>query len=380
MTQLTEEQLINIRRDLHKIPEIGLQEEKTAQYILAFVDALKSDKLEVKVQDTAITVLVKGKKGTKTIGWRTDIDALPITEDTNYDFSSTHEGKMHACGHDFHMTIALGALKDVVDAELDNDVLFFFQPAEENESGAKIYTDNGFLDVSKIDEFYGLHVKPDLPVGTISTRVGTLFAGACRIDVTFHGKESHAAYPHLGNDMIIAASSFIQQSQTIVSRNVNPTDCAVLTFGELNAGVADNVVAGKAVLTGTIRSFTYEINDLVVDRLKSIAKGIEASFDCKIDITFDQQGYVAGINSEDTTEYLMDYLDNLPEITLVDAGQSMGAEDFGYLLKQTKGTMFWLGVDSDYGLHHSKFNPKEEALVVGRDTVSGFIKALDQDV
>ena len=377
MERISEDELIRIRRELHQIPEIGLEEEKTSSYLLENIRALPQDRLIIKVQDTAIIVIVKGKNSSKTIAWRTDMDALPILENTDLAFQSTHEGVMHACGHDFHMTIALGLLKNVVNVQLNNDVVFFFQPAEENKSGAKIYTDNHFLDVAMIDEIYGLHVSPTLPVGSVSTCVGTLFAGDCGFSARFYGKESHAALPHEGNDMIVAVSSFVQQIQTIVSRNVNPMESAVITFGQLNAGVASNVLPGSAKLTGTIRTLTHGMTDLVVQRVKDIVKGIEVAYQCKIEIDFNQLGYVPVVNDKDTTTKLMDFFNEQQDMMVEIATPLMTAEDFGYLLKQIPGTMFWLGVDSQYGLHHPSFNPNESALIKGVTLMTDYFIAQD---
>jgi len=378
MKRITQEELISMRRQLHRIPEIGLEEYETHEYIIKKLNQLPQEKLSIDVQNTAIIVKVKGNNPTKNICWRTDMDGLPITEETQLVFSSKNQGKMHACGHDFHMTIALGLLENMVDSDLDNDVIFFFQPAEENLSGAKIYTDNHFLNVGKIDRIYGLHVSPELPVGVVSTCEGTLCAGDCGFEVIFTGKESHAALPHEGNDMIVASAAFIQQVQTIISRNINPMSSSVITFGQLSAGVADNVLPGKAVLSGTIRTLSHEMTDLVLQRFKEIADGIALSFQCEVAITFNQLGYVPVVNNSETTKDLVSFF-NTQDIIVEEASPIMTAEDFGYLLKQIPGTMFWLGVDSEYGLHHSKFDPDEAALIKAVDLMTNFLLDWDKN-
>lgn len=378
MTRVSEKSLIDIRRQLHQIPEIGLEEYQTHNYVMSKIGELPQDKLEISTQDTAIIVKVKGSESAKNLCWRTDMDGLPIQEETLLPFASTHEGKMHACGHDVHMTIALGLLNNVVDANLKNDVLFFFQPAEENKSGAKIYTDNGFLLPSDIDEIYGLHVSPDLPVGVVSTCEGTMFAGDCGFKVTFKGKESHAALPHEGNDMIIAAAAFIQQTQTIVSRNVNPMESSVITFGQMHAGSADNILPGSSVLSGTIRTLTHDMTDLVLARFKEVAEGVALTYQCQVDIEFNQLGYVPVVNDSNTTKQLVDFFESTKTIELKQASPLMTAEDFGYLLKQIPGTMFWLGVDSEYGLHHPKFNPDERAIEIAVNLMTDFMIEWDK--
>lgn len=374
MVEVSPMLLKQIRRDLHQIPEIGLKEIKTQQYLLDYLNALPQDNLEIKTDNTAILVRIKGSNPTKTIGYRTDIDALPITEATGLDFTSVHQDVMHACGHDFHMTIALGIITELIQCDLTDDILFFFQPAEENMSGAKIYTDNGFLDLKQVDEFYGLHVHPGLEVGDIATSKSTLFAGACRFNVTFIGKESHAAFPHEGNDMIVAATSFIQQAQSILSRSIDPMESAVITFGEIHGGVADNVVAGCVNTTGTIRTLTHETNDLVLNRFKEITLGTELTYNCEIVLELDQMGYVPVVNDEKLATEFIEFFNQSNELNCLEVGPVMTAEDFGYILREVPGVMFWLGVDSEYGLHHAKFNPKEEALHLVVSEMSEFLK------
>lgn len=370
---LSELELVGIRRDLHKIPEIGLKEFKTHDYLMSVLNSFPQERIEIKTNETAIVVRVKGNSSKQAIGWRTDIDALPIKELTNLPFESTHEGFMHACGHDFHMTITLGIIDRLVSASHESDYVFFFQPAEENESGAKIYFDNGFFKEETVDEIYALHVAPQLPSNVIGTLNGTLFAGACRFVVTFTGKDGHAAFPHEGNDTIVAASSFVQQTQTIISRNVNPTESAVITFGEFNGGTADNIIAGKSVLTGTIRSLTHDVNELTQQRMRDIAKGIATSFGCEVQIELDQKGYVPVVNHPDLTAEFMTYMKQQESVIFQEVPEMMTAEDFGYFLQHILGTMFWYGVGSEYGLHHGQFNPDESVLIKAVDDISEFL-------
>ena len=205
--------LIKIRRDLHQIPEIGLEEFETQAYLLDRIAEITEGKdfVEQRTWRTGILVYLHGSAPEKTIGWRTDIDGLPIVEQTGLDFASKHEGRMHACGHDMHMTTALGLLDQLVQVQPKNNLLFLFQPAEENEAGGMLmYKDHAFGDWLP-DEFYGLHVRPDLKVGDIATNTGTLFAGTCEVKITFTGKGGHAAFPHEANDALVAASYFITQ-------------------------------------------------------------------------------------------------------------------------------------------------------------------------
>lgn len=369
-----ENPFIQMRRELHLIPEIGLEEYETHRYLMSKIKELPQENLDIKTWETAIIVRVKGSIGQKTIGWRTDIDGLPVVEETDLPYQSIHKGRMHACGHDVHMSIALGLLTHFSTHQTIDDLVFIFQPAEENVSGAKIIYDSGFLNDYMPDEIYALHVKPDLPVGTLGTKVGTLFAGTCAIDVEFRGVDGHAAYPHESNDMIVAASQFINQIQTIVSRSVNPMEGAVITLGTMHAGTAGNIISGYASLTGTIRTLTPEMSELTQKRVKEIVKGIELSYNCKIYLDLDQGGYYPVINSETETLTFIDYMTKNQDVNYTKIETAMTGEDFGYYLDKIPGTMFWLGVDSPYGLHHPKMMPKEEAIPFAIEHVGGFLE------
>jgi len=357
-----EEDFLKIRRELHQIPEIGMEEYKTSQYLLEKIQEITKDatNIEQRMWKTGIIVKVAGTNSQKIIGWRTDIDGLPLDEQVESSYKSTHQGRMHACGHDFHMTMALGLLQKAVENPAIHDRLFFFQPAEENFAGGMLMYEAGCFDGWMPDEFYALHVHPDLPTGQISTNNHTLFAATCEVHVTFTGKSGHAAIPQNANDMVVAASAFVMQAQTIVARNVNPLDNAVITFGTLNAGTANNIIAGDAKLSGTIRTFTNEVSQLTEKRLRQIAEGIALTYDCQAQISFKQGGYLPVINDKDLADEFMSFMES--NANFQEIGSLMTGEDFGYLLDKTKGVMFWLGVNSPYPLHHQKFNPDEKAI------------------
>lgn len=366
---------IKIRRDLHLIPEVGLEEYKTRDYLLKIIQQLPQEHLEIKVDETAILVRVKGTEGNRTIGWRTDIDGLPVVEKTDLAFESTHEGRMHACGHDVHMAITLGILTHFSEHPAKDHLVFFFQPAEETVSGAKIYYDKGFLNEWMPDEFYALHVDPNRPVGTIATKEGTLFASTCDLTVDFHGIGGHAAYPQESNDMVVAASQFVNQVQTIVSRNVNPVEGAVVTLGSFHAGTTGNVISDHARIEGTIRALTKDMSYRVQKRFKEIAQGIEMTYQCKVDVDLNMYGYLPVINTPKETEAFVQFMKNRADVHYEEAGTAMTGEDFGYLLDKVPGTMFWLGVDTPYGLHHPQMSPKEEAIPFAIKTVRDFLEA-----
>lgn len=367
--------LIQTRRDLHQIPEIGLEEFETQAYLLDVIKKLIAGKdfVELRTWRTGILVYLHGSQPTKTIGWRTDIDGLPVNEQTGLPFASKHQGRMHACGHDFHMTIALGSLERALEKQPKNNLLFLFQPAEENEAGGMLmYKDQAFGDWLP-DQFYGLHVQPDLKVGQIATNTHTLFAGTCEIKINFKGKGGHAAFPHEAKDAVVAASYFITQVQSVVSRSVNPIEGAVVTFGVLQAGTTNNVIAETAFLHGTIRSLTQEMSLLVQKRVTTIAEAVATAFDMEVEIELKQGGYLPVENNPKLARELMDFFQEKEGVELIDIEPAMTGEDFGYLLSKVDGVMFWLGIDSPYALHHPQMSPKEEALAIGVEAVSSFI-------
>ena len=366
-----------IRRDLHQIPEIGLEEYKTHAYLMRIIDELTAglDFVEIRTWRTGILVFVKGSTPAKTIGWRTDIDGLPIVEETGFAFASRHEGRMHACGHDMHMTIALGLLEKLTTEQPKNNLLFLFQPAEENEAGGMLMYEDGAFGDWLPDEFYGLHVRPDLKVGDIATNTSTLFAGTCEVKLTFKGKGGHAAFPHNANDALVAASYFITQVQTIVSRNVDPIKGAVVTFGEFHAGTTNNVIAETAFLHGTIRTLTQEMNLLTQKRLREIAEGVARSFGVELDLELKQGGYLPVENHPELAAQCMNFFQKESDVHMIDISPAMTGEDFGYLLSKVKGVMFWLGIDSPYALHHPKMAPDEAALPFAIEKFGKFLSA-----
>ncbi|PEY41456.1 N-acetyldiaminopimelate deacetylase [Bacillus cereus] len=358
---MTVSKFVKIRRDLHKIPELGFQEWKTQQYILNYIGTLPSEYLEVKTWKTGVIVKVKGENPEKTIGYRADIDGLLIPEETGYEFTSVHEGMMHACGHDFHTTIGLGLLTAIVNERIDDDLVFLFQPAEEGPGGALPMLESEELKEWKPDMILGLHIAPEYPVGTIAAKEGLLFANTSELYIDLKGKGGHAAYPHTANDMIVAASHLVTQLQSVVSRNVNPLDSAVITIGKITGGTVQNIIAEKSRLEGTIRTLSVESMKRVKSRIEAIVAGIEAAFQCEAVIDYGAM-YHQVYNHEALTREFMEFASEHTDMNVITCTEAMTGEDFGYMLREIPGFMFWLGVDSEYGLHHAKLQPKEEAI------------------
>jgi len=364
--------LIKIRRDLHQIPELGFQEFKTQAYLLSYIQLLPQDRISIKKWRTGLFVKIHGLNPAKTIGYRTDIDGLPISEETGLSFSSSHEAKMHACGHDFHMTIALGVLTHFVRNPINDDILFVFQPAEEGPGGAEPMLKSEEMKEWMPDMIVALHIAPEYPVGTIALKEGLLFANTSELFIDLKGKGGHAAYPHQTNDMVIAACSLVNQLQTIVSRNVNPLDSAVITIGKITGGTVQNIIAEKARLEGTIRTLSPESMKKVKHRIEAVVKGIEIGFECEAVIDYGSM-YHQVYNMESITREFINYIQEDPDVRVIECDEAMTGEDFGYMLREIPGFMFWLGVDSPFGLHHAKLNPNEAAIDVAVKVMTNYI-------
>lgn len=352
---------IKTRRDLHMIPELGFKEFKTQAYLLNYLQQLPDERLEIKTWQTGIFVKINGMDPKKMIGYRADIDGLPITEATGLEFASTHEGQMHACGHDFHMSIALGLITHFVHHQINDDLLFIFQPAEEGPGGAEPMLQSGIMREWKPDMIVALHIAPEYPVGTIATREGLLFANTSELFIDLEGKGGHAAYPHKTNDMIVAACALVTQLQSIVARNVDPLDSAVVTIGKITAGTVQNIIAETARIEGTIRTLSVKSMFRVKERVEALVEGIEIGYQCKTKIDYGSM-YHQVYNHEDLTREFINFAESIENIDVVICREAMTGEDFGYMLKEIPGFMFWLGVDSGYGLHHAKLVPDEKAI------------------
>ena len=368
--------LIATRRALHQIPELGMEEFKTHAFLMETIEGLLQDCSfsQVRTWETGILVYLTGSAPQKTIGWRTDIDGLPIVEETGLDFKSLQPDRMHGCGHDFHMTIALGLLEKMAEQQPKNNLLFLFQPAEENLAGGMLMYEAGAFGDWLPDEFYGLHVRPDLKVGQMATNRATLFAGTCEVKIRFTGKGGHAAFPHTANDALVAASYFVTQVQSVVSRNVDPIEGAVVTFGSMHAGTTNNVITETAFLHGTIRALTQSMSLLVQKRVREIAEGIALSFGVDLEIELNPSGYLPVENNPQLADELMTYFEQVDGVEMIDCPPAMTGEDFGYLLNKVPGVMFWLGVDTPYPLHNPRLSPKEEVLPFAVDKLSDFLK------
>lgn len=364
---------VQIRRDLHQIPELGFREFKTQAYLLAYIESLQCERIEIKKWRTGLLVRLKGLTGKRTIGYRADIDGLPILEQTNLPYRSVHEENMHACGHDLHMSIALGILTACVTEPIHDHLLFIFQPAEEGPGGAEPMMASDEFQAWKPDIICALHIAPEYPVGTIAIKAGLLFANTSELFIDLTGKGGHAAYPHQTNDMVIAACQLVTQLQTIISRNVDPLDSAVITVGKITGGTVQNIIAERARLEGTIRTLSVESMQKVKKRIEAVVAGIRAGFECDVQIDYGSM-YHQVYNDHELTNEFIELMTHHPDTNLIICKEAMTGEDFGYMLKEIPGFMFWLGVDSPHGLHHAKLEPKEEAIEVAIKQMVSYLR------
>lgn len=375
---LKEDDLITIRRHLHQIPEVALEEVETHAFLMQVIGMMDQKFLKIlepKEFPTAILVRVQGSDPSRTIGYRTDIDGLPVDEKTGLPYASQHPGKMHACGHDMHMTVALGVLDYFASHQPKDNLVFFFQPAEESEAGGKRAYELGLFEGEwRPDEFYGLHVNPKMQTGVIGCRMGTLFAGTTEVNIDVIGKGGHAAFPQDAKDAVVAASALVMQVQTIISRSINPIESGVITLGKFEAGTIRNVIADHARLEGTIRGLTQVMIEKIKERVQEICEGIERSFEVEVRLGLNQGGYFPVENDPVLTKRFIRFMQENPDVVYEEVPPAMTGEDFGYLLHQFPGTMFWLGVDGGAQLHESSMSPKEGAIQKGITAITEFLE------
>lgn len=363
--ELMLDEAIQIRRTLHQMPEPGFEEIKTSDYICSYLENLTIS--YEKFAKTGVVAYID-VGGHETIAFRADMDALSMVEQTQVDFASKHEGFMHGCGHDGHMTMLLLFAKYLSEhkSTLKKNVLLIFQPAEEGPGGAEVLIQEGLFDKYQVDEIFGIHLHPEFDQGIIAINDGPVMAMTGEFDFVVHSKSGHGAMPHTGNDGIIIASQIIQQLQTIVSRNINPTDAAVVTIGTIKGGERRNIIAEKVTLEGTIRAFSEDAYYQIVNRMNEIIKGIEVAFSCSIDVDV-RTMYPPVVNHKESVDRFKAVNDHL---TIVEFPPQMIAEDFSYYLKEVKGAFVFLGTkntDKNYifPLHNSKFNFDESSLLYG---------------
>ncbi len=383
--QALQSDLVALRRQIHQQPELGFKEQITAARI--------SSKLtewgiahQTSIAETGVVAVIQGRKTSlkpRTLAIRADMDALPIQEANDVPYKSQHQGVMHACGHDGHTSIALMTAYYLSQHRDDfaGTVKIIFQPAEEGPGGAKPMIEAGVLKSPDVDAIIGLHLWNNLPLGTIGVRSGALMAAVERFNLTIQGKGGHGAMPHQTVDSIVLASQIVTALQTIVSRNVNPIDSAVVTVGQFNAGTAKNVIADTASLAGTVRYFNPNLAEFFYQRIESIVAGICAAYGATYKLDY-IKFYPPVINDENITELVRSVAVDIVETPLgiVPECQTMGGEDMSFFLQEVPGCYFFVGSANPdrslaYPHHHPRFDFDETALATG---VEMFVRCVEK--
>jgi hippurate hydrolase len=365
------------RQHLHTIPELGFDCPKTAAFIKARLEEFGVDEIHEGIAQTGIVAIIEGRGAGRTVGLRADFDALPIAEETGLDYVSTHAGKMHACGHDGHTAMLLGAAKYLVETRnFAGRVALIFQPAEEEGGGAQVMCAEGIMERFDIAEVYGIHNMPGVEQGAFFTRPGAIMAAVDTFIITINGRGGHGAMPHETADPVIAACGIVQAVQTIVSRNTHSGAEKVISVTQIHTGTASNIIPDTAMINGTVRTFDAETKATIMRRMAEIVQGQAASYGVEATLEY-EEGYPATINAEAQTAYAAGVARDLVGDARVDAdfAKVAGAEDFSYMLEERPGAYLFLGAGPGAGLHHPKYNFNDEIAPVG---ASFFVRLVEQ--
>ncbi len=362
-------ELVALRHDLHAHPELAFEERRTADRVARELDAAGIE-VHRGLAGTGVVGRLCAGAGSRAIGFRADLDALPLTERNEFAHRSRHEGRMHACGHDGHVVMLLGAARHLAAArDFDGTVYFIFQPAEEGHGGARRMIEDGLFERFPMQAVFGLHNWPGLEAGRFGVRAGAVMASADEFDVRIEGRGAHAAMPHQGSDVIAAGAALVQALHTVVSRDVDPLDPAVLSVTRFHAGDAYNVLPDEAVLCGTVRAFRAPVQDAIEARLGEVCAGVAAAFGVRAQPSY-RRGYPPTINDPQHTEICREVAAGVAGAANVlgDLAPTMGAEDFAFLLREKPGCYVWLGNGAGEGgclLHSPNYDFNDALIPVG---------------
>lgn len=364
------------RRHLHSIPELAFDCHETAAFVADRLRGFGVDELHEGIATTGIVAIINGQGEGPTIGLRADMDALPIPENTGVEYASKHPGKMHACGHDGHTTMLLGAARYLAETRnFRGRVALIFQPGEEEGGGAGVMVEEGIMDRFDIAQVYALHNAPGLPEGAFHTTPGAIMAAVDTFHVYIQGVGGHGAMPHETRDPVMAACGIAQALQTIVSRNHHALDDLVVSVTQIHTGTVNNVVPDTAYINGTVRTFDPAVQRMVIERMEQIVQGQAASYgvEARLDYEID---YPATINDAESTSFAADVAREISGSDQVvdNMTRNMGAEDFSYMLQARPGAYLFLGQGEGAGLHHPKYNFNDEIAPVGASFLARIVE------
>ena len=377
--------IIEIRRELHKHPELMYEEFKTNELVRRELDQLDIT-YKSPIAKTGVLATIGNGSG-PCVALRADMDALPIHEETDVPFRSKIDGKMHACGHDCHTAMLLGAAKILKsrESEINGTIKLLFQPAEEGGAGGKLMREEGVLDNPKVERIFGLHVWPQMPTGQIGSREGTFLAATSFLDLTIKGVGGHAAVPHLTKDPVLTSAQVITNLQSIISRELDPLDSGVVSISAIHGGQAANVIPPEVKILGTLRSLTMDGLLSLQKRVKEIAESVAKAHGCEAIVDYPGNDYPPTVNDGDTWEFAKEVgIDMLGKENVNDLDAVMGGEDFAYYTQKVKGCFVVLGmqnekIDAIYSVHHPMFKADEEALHIGTALHTMFaLKSLEE--
>ena len=355
------------RRDFHEHPELLYEVHRTAWVVADRLKSFGVDEVVTGLGRTGVVGVIKGRSdgSGKVIGLRADMDALPIEEATDVPYKSRTPGLMHACGHDGHTAMLLGAARYLAETRnFDGTAVVIFQPAEEGGAGARAMLDDGVLDRFGVQEVYGLHNMPGIPIGAFAIRPGPMMAAADRFTIHIEGKGGHAARPHECVDPVVVAAHLIQALQTVVARNVDPLESAVVTTGSVKAGDTFNVIPQAATLLGTVRTLTENVRDLCEERIRMLVERLPPAFGAHATIEYNR-GYPVTRNDPERTRFMAEVASGVG--SAVDAGVAplMGSEDFSFMLEERPGAYIFLGNGDTAGVHHPAYDFNDAAIPYG---------------
>jgi len=363
-----QDELTEWRRYLHKNPELGFEEFKTSDFVANKLEGMGLSVHRGLAGTGVVATLSSGDGSGKAIALRADMDALPLQEKGSVKHRSENPGKMHACGHDGHTTMLLGAAKYLTETQnFNGTVQFVFQPAEEGKGGGKKMIDDGLFNLFPAEEVYGMHNMPGMNVGEFAVAPGPMMAARDNFEILVQGRGAHAAMPHQGVDPVVVGSHIVLALQTITSRNINPQESLVVSVTQFHAGEAFNIIPDSVLLKGTCRVFDKELQDTLPERIRLITDGVALTFGAKSELTY-HSGYPATINTKSQSEFCAEIAQEIAgSANGVDLNPvpSMGAEDFSYMLQERPGCYIWAGNGDSAGLHHPEYDFNDQLLAVG---------------